>query len=121
MAQVHPTNDYLLGPFLIANVSSASQSQKLPVPMKGQIVQIHACQTAATTSAAGELTVRKEGTKLTGVVLAIPVGDAGDVNKTEISPNLVLGAVDEGEELDIDTNGGTSTSGVVAVFLVIRQ
>jgi len=120
MADTRPLQDYPLGPFLIANISAASQSQKIPVPMKGQVVGICVVQVAQTTSAAGVITARKNGVAMTSVAQAAPVAAAGTVTTSEISPNLATGAVDEGDEIDIDTDGGTTGAGVATVMLRIR-
>jgi len=112
--------DYVLGPFLIADISSASQSQKVPVPMKGQIVGIYNVQ-AGTTTGTAELTVRKNGTDMTGCVLSCPAATGAVIRTVEVSPNLITGDVDEGDELDIDTDGGSTNAVVGTVMVRIRR
>ncbi len=120
MPETRPLNDYVLGPFLIANLSSASQSQKIPVPMKGQIVGISLVAVSEITTAVGDLTVRKNGTAMTGVVLVFPIASAGEVTNQEISPNLEAGYCEEGDELDIDTDGDSTGASIGTVMLRIR-
>jgi hypothetical protein len=121
MAETRPVNDYVLGPFLIANLSSASQSQKIPVPMKGQVVGISLVAVSEISVAVGDLTVRKNGSDMTGVVLVYPIAAAGTVTTKEIPATLPAGYVDEGDEIDIDTDGDSTGASIGTVMVRIRR
>jgi len=122
MADVRPLNDYVLGPFLIADMSADADSQKIPIPMKGQIVGIYTIAVAAQTTLANTLQLFKNGVAMTSVLQTFaPAGGAGDVQTTLINPNLVTGDVDEGDEIHVDNNGAATGGGVGTVMLRIRK
>jgi hypothetical protein len=121
MGEVRPLQDYVLGPFLIADAEAAASSQKIPVPMKGQIVGIASVQVPAISVAAGLLTLKKNGVAMTGVTSPVTIGDAGLVVNTEISPNLITGDVDESDELEVACDGVATGAGVVTVMVRIRR
>lgn len=120
-AEVRPLNEYVFGPFLIADISTASQSQRLPCPAKGQVVAI---KSAITTGKTGDavLTVRKNGAAMTGLTQTVAGGAAaGAVTDTFVSPNDTDGYLEENDSVDIDTDGAGTGGGATSVFLVVRK
>ncbi len=121
VAQMRPDSDYVLGPFLISSIAGGSTSQKIPVPMRGQVVGVYCLQDAESTGGVATITAWLDGVAMTSVNVTVPNGDAGDVNWNEIPPLLATGAVDEGEELSVDSDGGSSGAGAARIMLRIRR
>lgn len=120
--QRRPLNEDIIGPFLIADIDTASQSQKLPAPFSGQVVGIKCCVADATVGAtANGLTVRKDAVAMTGITLAVPASDAGAVITNYFSPNNVNGYFEEDDALDIATDGLGTSGGAANVYLIVRR
>jgi hypothetical protein len=120
-AETRPLNEYVLGPFTIADISTGSSvSTKLPVPMKGQVVGIKAMVTTTVTGTA-VLTVRKNGAAMTGVALSCAATTGGDVESVRISPNLLTGYLEEDDEVDVISDGGSTNVSVAQVLVIIQK
>jgi hypothetical protein len=116
-----PLNDYAMGPFRIANISTASQSEQLPAPYSGQVVGIKACVETTISGTKAVLTVRKGASDMSGITLDCDDTAGGDVEEAEFSPNNLNGYIEEGDAIDIDTDGASTTTSVTNVYLIIRR
>ena len=116
-----PMNDYAMGPFEIADVDTASAAVYMqPTPHAGQIVGMKLVS-ATTGSAVNVITVEKNGSVMAGITMSFGVSDAKSVHEAEFSPNLTTGYVEEGDCIQVKTDGGADDGGKASVYLIIRR
>jgi len=118
-----PLNDYALGPFDIALIDAASAALYVhPVPFAGQIIAMHLSMLDAITGTNfSAITVEKNGVAMTGITMDVGIGDALAVTSAEFGPNLVTGAVAEGDCIEVKTDGGCDDGTLASVYLIIRR
>ncbi len=109
-------NDYFITTKL-ADISTAGQTY-VAVPDGGRLIKVFAALGAAITTADATMTVKTaQGTAGT---ISVPFSGsaAGNVYTLEPSAN---NAVNEGETIEIETDGGSTGTAEVEITLVIRR
>ena len=111
-------NDYFLTS-TIADISTAS-STFVPVPDGGRIIKIFTSIKNAITTADAALSFEIGGTAITGGGITITQSGsaAGDVDTAEPT---AANSVNEGQAIEMITDGGSSTACECVVTFVIRR
>ena len=105
----------------IVDISTADQIY-IPVPagFEGEVVEIRTAIDAAITSADATITPKIGGTAMTNgaITVAYTGSAAGD---TDVSNPTGARAVRAGDAIEIETDGGSSTTAKCNVVIVIRR
>lgn len=115
-----PLNDVEIGPFDIADIGAAGSTNLCQVSRNGQIVELKCLITANTAAGAKTLTIKKNGTTISGPSLSIPDATAPVAYTAAVSPNLVAAHVEEDDYLEVATDGA-GTGGAARCIIIIRQ
>jgi hypothetical protein len=115
-----PHNDVEIGPFDIADIGAAASSNKHQCLWNGQIVALKCLITADTVTSAKTLTIKKNGTAITGISLSIPNATAPVAYSADVSPNLVAAHVEEDDYLEVASDGA-GTGGAARCMIVVRR
>lgn len=103
----------------IADVSTAGQDY-LPAPDAGRIHGLYATLSAAITSADAVLTV-KTAAGTVGTLTITQSGSApGSTFYTEFSPSAT-NYVNAGDYIEVETDGGSSTTSIATLAVVLRR
>lgn len=111
-------NDYFLT-FKIEDVSTAGQVY-VPVPDNGEIIKVITALNGAIATADAGLTLKIGGTAVTGgtVTIAQSGSAAGDVDTCEPT---AANYVNEGDAIEIETDGASTNAVSVDGVIIIRR
>ena len=110
--------DYFL-PFKIVDVSTAGQVY-IPVPDAGEVIKIITALNGAIGTADVTLTPKIAGTAITNgaITIAYSGSAAGDVDSSEPT---AANAVQEGDTIEIETDGASTNTVEVNGVIIIRR
>lgn len=112
-------NDYFLTG-RIADLSTAGQVY-IPCPDGGNVIACYATLNNAITSADATITV-KTANGTVGTVTCTQSGSAaGSTFSNEFESNAAEGAVPTGGYIEVETDGGSSTTCITEVVVVVRR
>lgn len=114
---VRPLNDRVLSAHL-SDVSTAGQIY-IPSPYRGEIVAIYTALNGAIGTANAGLTAKINGTAVTGGTITITQSGsaAGDVDSCEPTG---ANTVEQGDNIEIETDGASSNAVAVSIAVVVR-
>lgn len=111
-------NDYFLCA-RIADISTGGQVY-IPCPDGGQVVGLYAALNNAITSDDAVLTVKTANGTLGTLTVGYSGSAAGSVFSTEFSKSNE-GVVPTGGYIEVETNGGSSTTCITEIVVVVRR
>lgn len=112
-------NDYFIHG-RIADISTAGQVY-LPCPDGGSVVQVMATLNNAITSADATLTVKTALGTLGTLTITQAGSAAGSTFSADFSPVTANGSVPTGGYIEVETDGGSSTTCIAEIAVVVRR
>lgn len=105
----------------IADISTANSACHIPIWGQGEVVHVATCIANAITSANATITVLKNGTAVTGGTITVTQSGSaeGDVDSVDIT--LGNCSVQKGDQIEVSSDGGSSTACVADVIVVVRE
>lgn len=109
-------NDY----FIYGNITLGTAGQvTVPVPDGGKVIKVFSTISAALTIGNETLTVKDAAGSSMGTLTLTQSGSAvGDVDTLEPTSN---NAVDEGDFIEIETDGSNGTAAIAHICVVVRR